>query len=310
MSQKDEIKKALTLASEGKRTQARANLLKLDPQIKDPHTRLQFIDVAIGVLSPVEDNLKILALLVEGLKITSALNLKDLRAHFLGRLADMSMHQVVLRRHRMAMLKLPPRWVEFATEAEKQEFDSLSAEVQTLEAGIDSSLADAISLANQTGNKRIQALVLMAKGSIESSRYIQYKVVCMRGGLRTKLWSRYEFMRYPLPEYLLLLSNGDARKLNAHVKKFTDSFLVAAALFEELNDPLAAIAYHNLANDLKTAYRFRAAKRYLAKGRQIAMRHDDKPTIRQIDEMERIISEKNRDIPDYINGETRDLDSR
>jgi hypothetical protein len=310
MSQKDEIKKALALAAEGKRTQARADLLKLDPQIKDPHIRLQFIDAAISVLSPVEDNLKILALLMEGIKITSALQLHDLRAYFLGRIADSSMHQVVIRRYRMSMLKLAPRWTEFATEAEKRDYETLSAEVQTLENGIDSSLADAIKISTQTGNKRVQGLVLMTKASIESSRYLQYKTTCMHGGLRAKLWSRYEFMRYPLTEYVLLISNGDARKLNSHVKAFIDSFLRAAALFEELNDPLAATAYHNLANDLKSAYRFRAAKRYLMKGRKIAVRHDDKSMIRQIDEMEKIIAAKNRDIPDYINGETRDLDTR
>jgi len=80
-------------------------------------------------------------------------------------------------------------------------------------------------------------------------------------------------------------------------------------LFEDINDPMAATAYHNLANDLKSAYRFRAAKKYLAKGKVVALKHNDQEMLRRIGLMEKEIAAKNRNIPDYLNGETRDIDS-
>lgn len=310
MSQNDEIQKAAKLAAEGKRTQARATLLGLDPHIKDVRTRLTFIDVALTILSPIEDNRKILSLVMEGIKITEASGLSDLKAYFMARAADSSMLPVATRRHRMSMLKLAPRWFEFATEAEKREYESLEVAVKALEKGVDSSLSQAKAIAEESGNKRVQGFVLMAKAAVERARYMQYRSDCMRSHFRAKLWSRFKVMRSPIFEYFLLFKNGDARKLSAFVKAFTQSLLKAAALFEEINDSAAAHAYHNLANDLRTAYRFRSAKRYLAKGREIARRHNDSQMLRQIEEMERIISKKNKDVPDYSHGERRDLDTR
>jgi hypothetical protein len=311
MSQNDEIQKIVALAAEGKRAQARAALLSLDPQIKDARTRLTFIDAALSILSPVDDNRRILALIMEGIKITDASGLSDLKACFMARAADSSMLPVATRRHRMSMLKLAPRWFEFATEADKREYESLEVGVKALEKGVDSSLSQAMTIAEESEDKRVQGLVLMAKARVENARYMQYKGDCMRSRFRAKLWSRFKFMRSPFFEYLILFKNGDAWKLNAFVKAFTQSSLKAAQLFEEIDDSAAAHAYHNLANDLRTAHRFRRAKRYLAKGREIARRHNDLQMLRQIEEMERIISEKNRDIPDYLHGERRDdLDTR
>lgn len=126
-------------------------------------------------------------------------------------------------------------------------------------------------------------------------------------GIRANFWTMFEFMHYPFFEYLLTFWNGDAQKLNAYFNSFTSCFLRAARLFEEIGDSLAGHAYHNLAIYLKSTYRFRAAKGYLAKARIIALKHNDAALMRLLDALEGSIKAKNRDIPDYLSGETREL---
>jgi hypothetical protein len=145
----------------------------------------------------------------------------------------------------------------------------------------------------------------MSKAAIESSRYLQYKAEYMTHGVRAKLWMKFRFMRYPFFEYLLTVWNGDAKKASVLFNSFRLSLLKAAQLFEEVDDSNAGVAYYNLANDLRTGYQFRLAKKYLAKAKMIATKHDDKVVLGQVEEMYEAIRDRNKHIPDYLNGETR-----
>lgn len=309
MSEKDELIKAMKVMEEGKRSDARAAFLRLEPNLKDPNLRLQLIDASLAVLDPLNDNATQLRLAAEGTRLAAATGLSYLQAHFMARTADFLMLQVGVRQHRRKKLKLAREWIEFATQADKLEYEKLTREINKLEKEIDGLLFGALKLAETSGNKRIQGYILLSKGGIESARYLQFKADSMVHSFRAKLWIKYEFMRYPFFESLMMFSNGDATKLRAHIKLFTQSFLRAVQLFEDINDSMAATAYHNLANDLKSAYRFRAAKKYLAKGKAVALKHNDQEMLRRIGLMEKEIAAKNRDIPDYLNRETRDIDS-
>ena len=129
----------------------------------------------------------------------------------------------------------------------------------------------------------------------------------MRHGFRAKIWAHLEIARYPLLEYALTFWNGDAQKLNSYVKAFTNSFLEAARLSEEINDSLAGYAYFNLAVHLRSTYRFSACEKYAAKARAVATKHNDTALLSQLPGLDEIIKAKNRDIPDYLSGETREL---
>ena len=306
MSERDDVEKAMELAMQGSRSDARDMVLRLEPRIKEPSLRLQLIDVAQSVLNNVSDNAKKVDLSVEGARIAKAIGRTDLQSHFMAITADLMMIQVALLHHSRSMLKIAPRWFEFATEADKNEHTSLTALIEQHEREIDTLLSQAVSHSERSGNKKIQASVLMSMGSIESQRYQRYKMDCMRG-VRAKLWTMFEFMHYPFFEYLLTFWNGDGQKLNAHFKSFTTSFLKAARLANEIGDPLAGHAYYNLAVHLKSAYRFGAAKRRLAKARIFALKHNDAALIEQLEALEKYIKQKNRDIPDYLSGETREL---
>jgi len=306
MSERDEVEKAMELAVQGSHSKARDMVLQLETRVKEPGLRLQLIDVAQSVLKNVEDNDKKAALSAEGARIAEAIGRIDLQSHFMATTADLKMLQVALIHHSRSMLKIAPRWFEFATEADMTEYELLTTLIEQRENEIDALLSQAVSHSERSGDKKIQASVLMSMGSIESHRYQLCKMDCMRG-VRAKLWTMFEFMHYPFFEYLLTFWNGDAQILNAHFKSFTTSFLTAAKLASEIGDPLAGYAYYNLAVHLKSTYRFGPAKRRLAKARIIALKHNDAALIKQLEALEKYIKQRNRDIPDYLSGETREL---
>ena len=301
MSEKNELQRAIKLAIE----EQRANAHDAQSSLEVNNKRLQAIDSELSKLNNVKDNAKQIDLCIEGIMIARKIGRTELQAHFMAKKAYLIMLQVGLQDYQRKMLKLLPQWFQFATEADKNEYESLTILVEKLDREIDTDLEQAIVQVEKSGDKRFQVSVLMSKGNIEAVRYLRYKMDCMRG-FRAKLWTMFSFAHYPLFEYLLTFSNGDAQKLNSKVKLFTSSFLKAAHLSEEIKDPLAGYAYYNLANQIRLANQYGAAKKYLAKARAIALTHNDTALMPQIETLEKIIDAKNKDIPDYLSGETRD----
>src|SRR6266446_3659589 len=121
MPVRDELNRAMELAMQGKRSDARDAVLSLEPRIREPRLRLQLIDVAMSALDNVNDNAKKATLSIEGAKIAEAMGRADLQAHFMAKTADLAMLQVAIWHHRRSILNLAPRWFQFATEAEKNE---------------------------------------------------------------------------------------------------------------------------------------------------------------------------------------------
>ncbi len=306
MSEKDELKKAIDLSLQGKRKEAAAILVALEPRIKEPNMRLRLIDASLANLNPVKDNPKLIELAEEAIKITSAGGVTDYQAYFMGRKADLLRFPIGLQQHRMASLTLTPSWIGFATEMDKKEYEALKSDTEKMETESESLLEQALLLVDKSGDKKTKGYILLEKGQILSSKYLQYKTECLRSTLYGKLWVKFQFGRYPFFENLFGLRNKNVRKLARYVKSFRESFLEAGRLFEEINDPSSSSAYFNLANDLKTAYRFREANKWLKKARALALKYNDLVMVTKIDEMEKIVAARNKDVPDYLNGEERE----
>jgi len=306
MTEQDKLQNAINLLMQGRRKEASAELMILEQVITDKNLRIQLIDAALSALDTVNENDKLIKLSAEGVNIAKEYNRKDVQSYFMSRKADFLMGKMTFLQYDQHNLKLSPDWVEFSTEVDKNDYEKLSAEVEKTEKEINALLDEALLLAEQSGDKRAVARVLMANAGIESSRYLHKKAEYMLGNYRTKFWLKFEFMRYPFFERLFIFPNNKGKKLNSIVTSFTVKFLKAAQICEELNDSLAGYAYHNLANDLKSAYRFRKAKKYLLKAKVIAEKYNDNLLKKQVESLEKAINARNRDIPDYINGETRD----
>lgn len=305
MQEKSRLQNAINLVMQGQRKEAVTELLALEKIITDENLRIQLIDAVLSALDPIKENAKLIELSDEAIAMTSKYGRKDLQAFFMSRKADFLMGGMTFLYYGKANLKLSPDWIEFSTETDKKEYEVLSEKAVNTNNGINALLRDALVIAEQSNDKKVVARVLMANASIESARYLHYKSECMRGGLHTKLWVRFEFMRYPFFENWLISPKERRKKLNGYIKSFTDKFLTAAQMLEGLNDSLAGYAYHNLANDLKSAYRFRLAKKYLSKAKVIAEKNNDLMLKKSVGLMEKAIKARNRDVPDYIYGEIR-----
>lgn len=188
MSERDDIKRAMELAAQGKRTDARNVVLSLEPRIKEPRLRLQLIDIALSILDNVKDNAKKVTLSIEGARIAEAIGRAELQAGFMARTANFMMLQVVSWHYRRSMLKLAPRWIQFATEADKNEHESLTTLIDKCENEIDTLLKQAITQSERSGDKKIQASVLMSAGSIER------KICAIQNGLYA--WHSRKFLDY------------------------------------------------------------------------------------------------------------------
>ena len=303
MSGNRDLLSAIQLLRGGERRKAAHLLLAIEAQITEPGSRLEFIDAALSALDPLEHCDKACQLAGEGSEIARARGEEDLRAYFMARRTHFLMTKVATAHHGRTSLKLAPGWIGFATESDLHRYESLSQEYHRLNSEVDDLIRGASEIAEKLGNARVRAYVLMQKGSIESSRYLEEKSECRLGILRAKAWRRLPGLR---SERVLMFGWGHGRRLGALVKSFSNDFLLSARLFEMSKDPLAASAYYNLANQLRTANRFRAARKYLKMARSIAELHGDRWIIGQCDRLGAIIKKRNKDIPNYLEGERRD----
>jgi hypothetical protein len=77
------------------------------------------------------------------------------------------------------------------------------------------------------------------------------------------------------------------------------------AFIEAGDEGQVAYVYFNLANDLRSAFRFRKAKMYLSQSKQLAEGHRNDNLLRQVRALEQSIVARNRDTPNYVAGERR-----
>jgi hypothetical protein len=80
----------------------------------------------------------------------------------------------------------------------------------------------------------------------------------------------------------------------------------AVTAFRTQGDDLnVARAYYNLSNALRTANRYRRAKRYLKQAEIIARRLNDETLLKKIPLLKERIRQRNRNVPNYAAGEGR-----
>jgi hypothetical protein len=304
MSASADLEAAIWLLGQGRRAEATALLMILQDRVKDPQGRLRLIDASLSAMDNLRQNGLLLELSSEGIGIAAQAGQRDLQAHFMGRRSDLLTVKLAFLQRERAMLKLAPKWIGFAIEADESAYRSLTAEYEALQKAVDDLLVKAIEIAENLGDPRVLASVLTSRGSAVSARYMRYKADCLRRPLPARLWS-FQLLRYPLFERFIVFGPAHGRELSNLVSSFTADYLHAGALLEGIGDGGAASAYYNLANQLRTAYRFRRAFRHLRKARGIALGHGDQPLIGQCDRLRSIIKKRNRDTPDYLSGERR-----
>ncbi len=306
MSIKSRLQSAKELANIGEYKKASKELLSLDSKIKDTNVRLQFIDACLAALDQVAENKKMISLCKEGEELSSSISRLDLVAFFMGRRADLITIKSAFLLHEKKNLKLMPEWLEFATVGEQKRHQKLTEEIKKYEDKADALFKKSINIATDINKPEILARILMSKASVMSTRYLSEKNKYIKGRFKIKLWLKFNFLRYPFFENILFIPRNKIGKLKKLYNSYTNDFIKSAEIFEELNDPMSGYVYHNLANNLITTYNFKFAKRYLNKAKDIANKYSDVALQKRTTILEQKIKEKNRNIPDYANGEVRD----
>lgn len=302
MSAETEFARAMSLLSSGRRKEASAIFAALYDRATQHGAKIQLIEALLSALNPLGENQRLVDLASQGIQLASESRLPDIEAHFMARKADLMMNGVSGFQYRRKNLKLAPGWVGFSTEADKRTYEELTKSIDGIEKDIDGLLHDALSLAQRSGSKKALAFIFMSKASIESARYLKYKMECVRGTMKSKIRLLLHRLGYDVP---ILNGYRHYRNCRSHIESFTEYYLTAAKLFEELGDDGASFAYYNLAVHLKSAYRFRQARGYLMKAKVLAEKQGNALLLAKISELQKSIRSRNRDTPNYLGGETR-----
>jgi hypothetical protein len=303
MSKENDFKKAMSLLMSGRRKEAAAVMLPLYQQATKREFKIQIIDALLSAIDPILENQRLIDMASEGAKLACELGATDLQAHFISRRADFLMVKVSSYHYQCANLKLAPGWIEFSTEADRKNYEMLAMKKNELEIEIDHQLNEALALSERTGNKKVLAFILMSRASIQSSRYIQYKMDSLRRTRKAKVWLLLHKMGCEFP---IVFGFKYSKVLKSYIKSFTADYLRAAKLFEEIDDDGAGYAYFDLAVQLKSSYLFSKAIKSLRKAKTIAKKYNNELMAAKIKDLEKSIKARNRDVPDYLKGEKRE----
>jgi hypothetical protein len=306
MSDKTELQKALDYIYAGKKKEASDILRVLYSKVFDPDFRLKIIDAFLAALDPIDENSMAIRIVEDGIKIAERGNHKMLRAYFLAKKATYLKNEIGMLQYRRDNINLAPGWFGFATEKEREEYEGCQNKIEEFNREIDTLIGEGLEVAREGGDKRTEGFILMMRGDIESSRYLMFKGEAMRGSsTRARWWIRLAFLRRHGFENLLFYNFRQIKKLKNYISDFSASFEKAANLFNELGDATEANSFYNLAVNLNSAFKFRQAKAALKKAKVVAAKNQDDFLLQQIKDMEIVVREKNKKVPDYIHGERR-----
>ena len=307
MSENTDFQNAMVLLQSGRRKEATKEFLNLYTKVTSIGFRLQVIDALLSSLDPIRQTNKLIEVADDGINIAQQLNRPEMKAHFMAAKATHIMKEIYSLKYRQYNLKLlPQRWINFSTERDQAEYAHVTKAIDDKEDEVDNLISEATKLADLTNNKVVQAYVAMSVGDVHHSRYMNLKMDAIPGrSMRAKWWRRLKPLRQRGLENYLFFNLHEIRALRNHLSRVERSFLRAAELFRAINDPSEAHAFYNLANHLRISFKFRQAINYLKKARVVAQKHNQELLVKQIDELARIVKTRNKDVPNYLEGETR-----
>lgn len=273
---------------------------------KDPQARLTAAMVLLDRLKFPQAPEKLLPACTVGIECAKQVSDAKTQARFMAKKAEYlvtfnGMRLVPVRKR----LRMPPGWFAFTLEREKRQHEELTRQMDANEAEADGLIAAAVAICEEIGDRSTKGHVLICAGTMAFQRYVSRKIDDLPSQIRIRGRLMRWLSEHRLDEYLLYDAKcrSEMRKL---VKRCEASFLEAADLFRDVGEEdTVAYAFYNLANNLRSAYRFRKAARYLQRARAIAEEFGNQALLSSIRTLGRSITLKNRDTPNYAAGEQR-----
>lgn len=294
---------AASLVNSGRNDEAVKILDIVYPITTDKPIKLKIIDAYLSGLDSIDNYERLLSLCDEGIAISKELVISSFEAYFMSMKAGFLLIKTTILDHHLKNLKLTPGWLGFSLEVEKDQYKTLLQKYRIADKEIDTLLENALLVVDDK-DIDTKGRILTKKGEVANSKYLVQLSDYLRSGKLLKLWLKYTFLRHPFYQPLFF-SRAARKKLKQQFNLMTENFLAAARMYQDGESYLEGVAYYNLANNLRTAFLFKKANKYLGMADSIAQKHNDKLTILKIKDLRESIKLKNKDVPNYIEGERR-----
>jgi len=197
-------------------------------------------------------------------------------------------------------LRLAPGWLGFSLECDERQYQELTARIEANDKEADRLARDA---QRESGDQATLGHVLLSVANISFQRHMSLKVDSVHKIPRLSAFLREKLKSYVLDEYLWY-SRPDRQRMRNYLQECERRYSEAVAAFRAVGDDLnVGYAFYAAANDLRTANRFRKARRYLNQAETIAIHHKDRTLLDRIPALKERIRQRNRNVPNYAAGE-------
>jgi cell division protein FtsB len=266
--------------------------------------KLNAILSLLAVLDYVTETEKILGIIDEGIKIAASMGKNDVYAFLLGRKSfflESVLGFLIYRQKNLVLSANVFKWINFATEKEKKEFEAIANKRQQIEKDIREIEDTILRMAEANSDHYFRGHVFMAVGEIYGSRYLNDKLDLMIGGkLRSKIGNIYWIRRWNL-DNILLYRSGDRKKILGHKKDCVRFFRRSISELETgRNESDMAHACYNLAVKLNMMFHFRDAKRYLDQAEQLARKTNEGRLLTQVLSFRNDLKNRNKNVRNYV----------
>lgn len=306
MTPDEHLKKVMDMVVAGEREQARPLLIELLKIEQRRGPRLQAILGLIAVLNRRTERVESIRLCDEAIGLTRE---KDLRAKLIARKATFIFDEVGDLEHPRGQIVFAPNQLGFSTEADRDEYRALSERIMVVTKESETLIKEAAELAKESGDLTAQGEILSTMAENLGTHYMHYQMRSYAGNERLNtLWAktlRRIVLKLGLPLSLVLAKHHRARlrQLEEASMGFFDRSI---DIFDQAGKELEkGYALFSAGLQLRTFGQLHKAKTYLHRARPIAEKSGDKSLLTSIDDLLYSIKVRGKDIPDYVNGESR-----
>jgi hypothetical protein len=200
------------------------------------------------------------------------------------------------------------QWIEFSLEADKEEFAAIAAERSKLKKDIALLEADALAAIHASEDHYMRGHLFISLGEISFSRFMDDQLEFCRGGkLKSKIMNLHFARRWHLNQFIGL-SRGARSNLREAQDNSVGFFLKAIEEFEagHYKSDLAHELFV-LAAKFTFTYRFRKARKYLNRARQLAEAANVRALFNPIRGLQKRIDDKCRHLRNYVEESGLDL---
>lgn len=303
MSEAQDLKQARKLIAEGKKDEASKILWGLY-ESRNPKIKLDAILGLLVTLDHFMENVKLLKITEEGLKIASSLAGKDVETYLLVEKGNFLNTQSGLMLYRQKNLKMAAnvfKWIGFATEREKREFELITQKRQEMEQEIQNLENKVLSSIEDSKNHYFRGNIYLRLGELYGSKFFHEQLNSMIGGkTRSMIGNVYFVRRWSLGKWFLYSRQG-RRRINNFWTKCVGFLESAIAEFRAGgHNGEMAHAHYNLAIKYGLTFKFRKAKIFLDQADKLARENNEKALIAKIELYRQQLADKNKNIRDYV----------